>query len=209
MKSTRLIRRNAQKWQTDASTSIRGNNRAVPEDPVQSEATFMGQHQQPASLAAGVSAKDSNPPLPTPPSDLHGYEHISPVYENPGPSLRDAVPWGGEVSDDLFVRRHEITDREGLRALLPETPGAPPPKPPRGRPRVPAHAIQPATPTMADYAASPLSDLAHEPQAPTCLEGQIASSMPAAAPEEIARAGRVTAIDGSRRARLIDGILYE
>jgi len=207
-RSTRLVRRDAQKWQTDASTGIRRVNRAIPENHVQPKATFMGPNQPSASQEAGVSAEDSNRPFPNPAGDLHGYENISPIYENLDPSLRDAASSGGELTNGLFARRHEITDREDLRALL-EIPGAPPPKPPRGRPRVPAHALQPAPPTTADYAASPLSDLAHEPQARVCPEGQIASSMPAAAPEEIAGAGRVTAIDGARRARLIDGILHD
>jgi len=128
------------------------------------------------SQATAVPTTQSSDRRPAARNDLHH-------YENTGPSFRyDAIPDRKRTSG-VFVTYQRRTDSGRLEPFGLKSPDA--------RPPVPPHAPRPPAPTSTLHAAPPPSELAHEPQVLAYPRGRTgSSSMPAAAPEEIAGASR-------------------
>jgi len=186
---SKLIRRHIRKGQIGTPTDFRHTDHLTPRDAEEMEDILMG--RLPASPIAEVSANNLGRPLPPLPSGPDLYAEIGPAYENFDRSLRDAVPSGEELTKGRVIMRLKRTPSGHLESLVIDDPDVPPPVPPHARPPVPPHAPRPTAPTSTLHAAPPPSELAHEPQVLAYPRGRIgSSSMPAAAPEEIAGASR-------------------
>jgi len=195
---SRLVKRKIRKEQISPPTDFLHVKHVGPADANEMKAIFMG--QQPASPVAGISTKNFGRPLPATPSASPPYATLDPVYENIGPAydnvvreLRDALPLGEETASGRVVIHVERSASGRLIPPYPNRAPIPPPVPPHAPPPIPPHGSRPTAPPSGDLA---------EPQAPAYPAGRIGpSSMPAAAPSEIAAADSPRGWSSYMRAR--------
>jgi len=202
---SRLVKRKIRKEQISPPTDFLHVKHVGPAVGNELNAIFMG--QQGALPVAGVSMKTFGRPLPATPSDPAVYENIGPAYENIGPAyenigpayenigreLRESLPLGEEMASGRVVIHVERSASGRLIPPYPNRAPIPPPVPPHAPPPIPPR----SRPT-----ARPSGDLAHEPQALAYPAGRIGpSSMPAAAPSDIAAAGSMHDLSSFLRGR--------
>jgi len=188
---SRLVKRKIRKEQISPPTDFLHVKHVGPADANEMKAIFMG--QQPASPVTGISTKNFGRPLPATPSDPAVYENIGPAYDNIGRELRESLPLGEEMASGRVVIHVERSASGRLIPPYPNRAPIPPPVPPHAPPPIPPHGSRPTAPPSGDLA---------EPQALACPAGRIGpSSMPAAAPSDIAAAGSMHDLSSFLRGR--------